>query len=162
MSLQTLFTALENSGLGTAVRESTILFPAIECLHVLMIAVMVGTIAIVDLRLLGIASRTRSVSELLDEVLPFTRGAFVGALITGGLLFASHASDYVGKWPFQAKMALLLLAMINIVVFHRIFGRDVASLDQGQRPPLSVRLSGGLSLALWIGVVATGRWIGFV
>ena len=78
---------LQNSGVGTAIRESTWLFPTIETLHVLCIVLVVGTIMIVDLRLLGLASRERAASAVIREMLPWTWGAFALAAVTGGLLF---------------------------------------------------------------------------
>ena len=71
MTLQSLLTWLEQTSLATAIRESTSLFPWLESIHVLAIATVVGTIAMVDLRLLGLASRERPVSELMAQVLPF-------------------------------------------------------------------------------------------
>lgn len=161
MNLTAFLLFLDQSYIGTAVRESTFLFPAIESLHVLAITAMLGTIAVVDLRLMGWASRERPVDALMDEVLPFTRWAFAAAVVTGGLLFTSHATEYAHKLPFLAKMVLLLLALINILVFHRLTARSIHKWDRA-RLPLTARVGGALSLFVWIGVVATGRWIGFV
>ena len=161
MNLMPVFEWLQHSPLGTAIRQSSFLFPLIETLHVLAITAMVGTIAVVDLRLLGLASRNRPVDKLMDEVLPFTRKAFAVAAVSGSLLFTSHAVDYASKWPFQAKMVLLLLALINIVVFHRLTARNAQAWNQSGLP-FTARFGGGLSLAIWIAIVATGRWIGFV
>ena len=152
---------LDNGLIGTAIRRSSILFPLIECLHVLAITSMVGTIAIVDLRLMGLASKKRPVMALMDEILPLTRIAFGLAVVTGALLFTSHATDYVQKWPFVLKMGLLVVALVNIVVFHRFTLHDSRSWNDA-RLPLTARLGGGFSLALWIAIVAAGRWIGFI
>ena len=162
MILQSLLTWLEQTSLATAIRESTSLFPWLESIHVLAITTVVGTIAMVDLRLLGLASRERPVSELMAQVLPFTRGAFVVAAITGSLLFASHASDYLHKAPFVAKLFLLGTALINIVVFHFLTARDIRTWDTASKLPIAVKCAGGLSLAVWVAVVACGRWTGFV
>jgi len=161
MSLNQTLTALENTSVGTAVRESIWLFPTIETVHVLAIVLVVGSIMIVDLRLLNLASRRRPVSELLAEVLPWTWGAFVCAAITGSLLFSSSALKYAHNTPFRLKMLLLVVAAINMVVFHLGVFRSVSQWDHGQSPPGRARLAGGISLALWVWVVACGRWIGF-
>ena len=87
-----LLQALYDSSLGTAIRESSTLFPWIESLHVLMIATVVGTIVMVDLRLMGFAAHRRSARQLIVEMLPFTWVAFVVAVITGTLLFTSNAT----------------------------------------------------------------------
>jgi hypothetical protein len=158
-----LMQALEATPWGTAVRENTWLFPTIESIHVLALVLVVGSIMVVDLRLLNLASRHRSVKELTDEVLPWTWTAFVVALITGSLLFSSSAMRYTGIWQFDAKMCMLVLAAINMGIFHLGAFRSVAHWDQAPAtPPFAAKLAGGTSLAIWIIIVALGRWIGFV
>jgi hypothetical protein len=153
---------LQETGLGIAVRESEFLFPWFESLHVLMIALVVGSIAVVDVRLLNWGLRDRPISRLMAEVLPLTRLAFLGALITGFVLFVSQATSYLHNTPFQVKMLLLLVALINIGFFHLVTARSIARWDTDGVPPTRVQLAGGTSLVLWIGIVGFGRWIGFV
>jgi hypothetical protein len=154
--------ALEATPWGTAVRENTWLFPTIESVHVLALVLVVGSIMVVDLRLLNLASRQRSVKELTDDVLPWTWSAFVLAAITGTLLFSSSAMRYSGIWQFEAKLCMLVLAAINMGIFHLGSFRSIAHWDQpNTRPPLAARLAGGISLGIWLVIVALGRWIGF-
>jgi hypothetical protein len=162
MPVSDLLGALENLPVGVAVRESTWLFPTLESLHVISIALVVGTIMIVDLRLLYIASRSRAASELINEVLPWTWVAFACAVMSGGLLFMSAAVKYAHNAPFQLKMLLLLLAGINMAIFHRRSYRQIGLWDCGPMIPAGARLAGGISLLIWVIVVAMGRWIGFV
>jgi hypothetical protein len=162
MSVSDLLSGLESSAVGVAIRESTWLFPTLETVHVISIALVVGTITIVDLRLLYIAWRGRAASELIREVLPSTWVAFAAAVLTGGLLFASSAVKYAHNGPFQLKMLLLLLAGANMVVFHRHTYRQISQWDLGPMIPTAARLAGGISLAIWIAVIVMGRWIGFV
>jgi hypothetical protein len=158
-----LLQGLEATPWGTAVRENTWLFPTIESVHVLALVLVVGSIMVVDLRLLNVASRQRSMKELIDEVLPWTWAAFAVALITGSLLFSSSAMRYVGIWQFDAKMCMLVLAAINMGILHLGALRSVHLWDRApSQPPLAARLAGGLSLTIWVVVVALGRWIGFV
>ena len=161
MALHDFFVQLENSSTGTAIRESTWLFPTIETLHVLSIVLVVGSIMIVDLRLLNMASRRRSVSELIREVLPFTWVAFACAAVTGSLLFTSSAVKYSHNGPFQFKMLVLLLAGINMAVFHLGAGRNIHLWDRSAMIPTGARIAGAVSLLIWICVVSLGRWIGF-
>jgi hypothetical protein len=161
MATADVFTQIENTGIGTAVRESTWLFPTIETAHVLSIVLVVGSIMVVDLRLLNIASRRRSVSELLNEVLPWTWLAFACAAITGSMLFSSAAAKYAKDAPFRIKMVLLLLAAINMAIFHLGSYRKVALWDRASMTPTGARVAGGVSLLLWVVVIACGRWIGF-
>jgi hypothetical protein len=155
-----VFSWLENTQLATAIRESTWMFPTIETVHVFAIVLVVGTVMIVDLRLLNVSSRGRSVTELTREVLPWTWAAFALAALSGGLLFTSSALKYVNNLPFRFKMALLLLAGVNMLVFHRLTSRSIAGWDRSV-PPTQARVAGALSLLLWFGVISLGRWIGF-
>lgn len=142
--------------------SSTVLFPWIECVHVLSIVVVVGTIAMVDLRLLGFKARERGARSLIREVLKYTWIAFGCAAVTGFLLFASAATVYVDNPAFRIKAVLLVLAGLNMAYFHLLPYRSIHLWDELVSPPLKTRIAGGLSLACWIGVVAAGRWIGFI
>jgi hypothetical protein len=160
--IKDLLADLQATPWGTAVRESTWLFPTIESTHVLALVIVVGSIMMVDLRLLNLASRQRSVQDLTREVLPWTWTAFGVAAITGSLLFSSSAVRYVGIWQFETKMCLLALAAINMGIFHFGAYRSVAQWDQAPaQPPLAAKLAGGISLLIWVTIVALGRWVGF-
>jgi hypothetical protein len=156
-----LIALLENSGLADNVRENDLLFPVVESVHVLAICLVVGSILVVDLRLLGLASTRWPVSRLTWAILPLTWVAFVVAVASGGLMFISNATKYLGNGFFVAKMILIGIAGLNMVVFHFVGARDLSKWDDQSRPPFSARLAGGLSLLLWVAVVACGRWIGF-
>jgi hypothetical protein len=159
--LHSILTTLQDTAIPAAIREDETLFPAVECIHVLAICTVIGTISIVDLRLLGLASRDRPVLELSRDVLWCTWIAFGIAAISGGLLFSSKAIAYSGNFYFQAKLLLLVLAGLNMASFHLLSGRKMGEWGVSVRPPFAARAAGGLSLLLWIGVVGFGRWIGF-
>jgi hypothetical protein len=159
--LQSLSEWLENTAMAQFVAGSTWAFPTLESIHVFALVIVVGTIAIVDLRLIGAASRNRSVSQLSNDVLPITWTSFALAACTGFLLFSSKASHYLANWPFRLKMALLLAAAINMLLFHFLTYRTVHEWDNDSKAPAAAKLAGVLSLVFWIGVVGFGRWIGF-
>jgi uncharacterized membrane protein len=152
---------LQDTDVGTAIRENGALFPWVEALHVLALTAVVGCISFLDLRLLGWASRDRAVRAVLADVLPCTWSAFALAVVTGALLFSSNALTYAHNSFFRAKVVLLVLLGVNTLVFGRFTTRDIEVWDRAPRPPLRVRASGALSLTLWIAVVICGRWIGF-
>jgi len=160
-----LFTDLtsyfENSALADSIRENDLLFPFIESVHVVAICLVVGSILAVDLRLLGLASVNRPVSRVTGGILPLTWGAFVVALTSGGLLFISNATKYLGNGFFVAKMFLIGAAGLNMVMFYMIGARNLSRWENDARLPLPARLAGGVSILLWIAVVTCGRWIGF-
>ncbi|MEP7242466.1 MAG: DUF6644 family protein [Gammaproteobacteria bacterium] len=155
------FQWLHDTPLAATVRGSELLFPWFESIHVLAITLVLGSIVIVDLRLLGIASRNRAVTKLIREVLPVTWVAFAIAVITGGTLFISNAVEYSHNFPFQMKMALMALAGVNMLVFHLVTYRSIKDWDDARRTPLSARFAGGISVTVWLAIVAFGRWIGF-
>jgi hypothetical protein len=162
MTLLEIAQWLEKSPLGQSIRESDLLFPNIESLHVLAITFVVGSIAVIDLRLLDAASRSQPVSRLTAQILPFTWSAFAVAATTGGLLFVSHATSYIANVPFQFKMALLIAAAFNMLLFHLVTYRSVENWDADVATPPAARIAGALSLLLWMSIVGFGRWIGFV
>jgi hypothetical protein len=152
---------LENSLIGSAVSQSTWMFPAIETVHVIAIALVVGSIAVLDLRLLDWTWRRRSITELTLDVLPWTWASFAVAVMSGSLLFTSAAVKYASDVSFRLKMLLLMLAGANMLVFHLSTYRGIAGWDRDMPTPRSAKVAGGASLLLWVCVVATGRWIGF-
>jgi hypothetical protein len=158
--LTTIWHALEGSPFGAAIRESLWLFPAIETLHLLAMAVLVVTIAAFDLRLLGVCLRTVPVQTLAQRVFPWVWAAFLVQLITGFLLFSSEATKMAVNPAFRLKMLLIVLAGLHALIFRLIASRRMPAWNAAT--PILARLSGALSLALWIGVVAAGRWIGFI
>jgi len=156
-----LLQSLTDSAIGSGIRQSDVLFPWIESIHVLMATTVVGTIAIVDLRLIGYASHRRGAQQLILDLLPFTWAAFALAALTGSLLFTSNAAGYAANAPFLFKMAGLLLAGINMAIFHLTAYRRIGQWNDALPTPPGVRIAGATSLALWIVIVFLGRWIGF-
>jgi uncharacterized membrane protein len=153
---------LEQTAVGASVRQSEWLFPAIETVHLLGMAVLIGSIGVFDLRLLGWAMRRERVAALGARLLPWTWAAFAVQVITGVLLFASEAVKVYTNPAFRLKMLLILLAGVQAVIFHRFVYRDVKTSDASAILPISARIAGLFSLLSWVGVVAAGRFIGFV
>jgi hypothetical protein len=159
--LETFLTSLQGTAVPTAIREGEILFPWIECVHVLALTIVIGSIAIVDLRLIGWSSRDRSVAQTTASALPVTWSAFVVAVITGGLLFSSNATTYAHNFYFQVKLCLIALAGVNMAAYHLFLGRGADAWHTPALTPLRARIVGAVSLCLWITIAAFGRWIGF-
>jgi hypothetical protein len=150
---------LQATPLSVAIAERW--FPLIESFHVITMAIVTGTIFIVDTRLVGFTSTKLPFTYISDRLLPWTWAAFVCSAITGTLMFIGNATMYYVNVPFRVKMVLLVLAALNMVFFQRVTFRGVAAWDMA-RPPATARAAGFLSIALWCGVIGFGRWIGFV
>jgi len=159
--LRDFISYFENSALADNIRENDVLFPLIESLHVVSICLVVGSIFAVDLRLLGLASTDRSVSRVTNGILPLTWTAFAVAVASGSLLFISNATKYLRNGFFDAKILLICAAGLNMAMFHALTAKDLPRWENDTRLPLPARLAGGLSILLWVAVVACGRWIGF-
>lgn len=153
--------ALNESGFSTSLRESDWTFSWVETVHVLSLAVMAGTIAVVDFRLLGLAFRREPVSRLVGQITPVTWVGFALMVISGVLLFVAQPEKNAVNPAFQIKLVLLALAGLNLVTFHRYVFRDVSAWDTRAKPPLKVRLSGGASLVLWSVIIVLGRLIAY-
>ncbi|HEY4210609.1 MAG TPA: DUF6644 family protein [Steroidobacteraceae bacterium] len=147
------------TSLGTAVAEDW--FPKVECVHVIALATVVGTIFLVDTRLIGMTSTQLTFRHISSRLLPWTWAGFILAAITGFMLFASNSVAYYENGAFRLKLLLMILAALNMLYFELITFRNVATWDTAAKPPFAARLAGVLSLALWCGVIMTGRWIGF-
>ena len=131
-----------------------------KSIHVLTATFLVGSILMVDLRLLGLAATSYPVSRVVRETVPWTYSASVISVITGIGLFIPRASHYVDNRAFQIKVVLLVLAGLNMAVFHLATSRGMADRDTAVPTTTGARFAGASSLLLWVGVLLAGRWIG--
>lgn len=156
--------AIEASSLGVAMRQWLWLYPSVEIVHITGIALLFGSIAVFDLRLLGL-SRSIPVKALARHVLPWTAASFALIVPSGLLMFTAHASDFIQSGVFVLKMGLILAAGLNAALFHAITFRtaDVWDAEEMRKlpPPPSARLAGAVSLLLWISVIACGRLLAY-
>ena len=152
--------AIEQSALGVAMRQWLWLYPSVEIVHLLGIAILVGSIVIFDLRLLGL-SRSLPVRRLAAHILPWTIGSFVLIVPSGLAMFVAHAGDLIGNPVFALKICLILAAGANAAVFHAGVYRGAAGWEVDAMPPLAARASAALSLLLWISVIACGRLLAY-
>ena len=162
LMLQQFCLWLYGSGLGTSIRESIWVFPIIETIHVLGITVLVGSIAIFDLRLLGLFFKREPVGQMAGQLLPLTWVGFAVMFVSGFLLFAAEAKDSYGNWAFRLKLVLLLLAGLNPLVFHLTIYRQVTEWGERAVTPLRARLAGFFSVTLWAGIICAGRAMAYV
>jgi hypothetical protein len=153
---------LEQTFVGTAIRDSLWLFPVIETVHIFGIILLVGATSILDLRLMGLTFRDESVSKIAGRFIPWALAGFIIQVTTGLLLFSSEATKMYDNLGFQIKMLLILIAGINALVFHSVAYQSVGKWDHDPVGPLSARFAGLFSILLWFGIVAAGRWIAYV
>jgi len=161
MDLPTFLASLEASNLAVTIRNSLYIFPLIESAHVCGLAMVFGTIAVIDLRLLGFASTQRPFRRMASDTLKWTWAAFLLTAVTGALMFITNADVYFHNALFRAKMMALVLAGINMVIFELTAGRTIHRWDTARSAPAAGKTAAVLSLVLWISIIFLGRWIGF-
>ena len=133
----------------------------LEGTHVLTLMLFAGTIFVVDLRLLGLAFKRTPVSVVSDRVLPLTIFGMVLMVVTGVALFYAKPLLYYHNVWFRVKLIFLLLAMINIAIFHFRVQRNIGDWDTNAKPPAKARISAIISIASWILVITFGRFIAY-
>ena len=161
MSISQLCQWLQDTPWGTGIRESTWVFPIIEGTHAIGIAFSVGILLIMDLRLAGVLLRREPVSQVSNQLMPWSLGGFVIMFITGILLFWSQAMKAYGSIFFRIKLVLLVLAAINALAFELTLRPNIVAWDTDEKPPFRARLAGILGIVLWAGVIAAGRTMAY-
>ena len=148
----------QDTWVGLAMRDSNWLFPAVEAVHIVALTLLCGAIALLNLRLFGVALRTKSVSDVAREVAPWTFYSLVLILLTGAMLFASEAVKVYASWPFRIKMIFLFSAML----FHYTVYRRLTKADEALTSPRWGKLAATVSMILWFGIGWGGRFIAFL
>ena len=147
--------AVENLPAIAALRESYLVYPLVNALHIVGIALLFGAIVPLDLRLVGWQREAAAVDGLSRILLPVAVFGFVMAALAGLLLFATDARAYAASPLFQAKLLLIALALANALALRRVDWRNAASTRR-------VALAGAASIILWLGAILLGRLIGYL
>ena len=152
---------LQDTPAATSIRESVWIFPAIETLHLFALIAVVGSSALLDIRLLGLGLKGQPVSKLAGRTLPWALGGFAVMLMTGFSLFASGAGRYYENFPLRLKLLLIFLAGANALLFHFAAYRSVSVWENRATTPLAAKAAGAISILLWFGIVICGRCIAY-
>ncbi len=146
---------------SATMRESVWAEPIVETIHVLTLTVFLGFVLLLDLRMLDIAMRRKRVSEMFEQLNPWLFGGFAVMVVTGLLLFSADPVAFYSTIFFKLKMIMLVLAGLNVLLFSVTVGRRMGEWDRAPRTPMGVKLTGLVSLVLWISIVAAGRGIAY-
>jgi hypothetical protein len=157
MSFIALFRWFDATPISVVIRDSTYIFPVVEVLHLFGLTLLLGTVTVVDLRMLGFGMRRQSVSEVAAQLTPWSVGAAILTIGSGILLFLSEAMKCYGNAAFPYKMWFLLGAIILYFLTQRRITSPASRVSPGQLKVIAV-----LSLILWYGVAIAGRAIAFV
>ena len=161
MSLLSFVEWLASTRWSIALHESLYVYPLVESTHVLTLGLFVGLTIILDLRLLGLVFRRVPVSDVTGRLLPWTKLGFAVMVVTGVLLFYAIPVRTYQSIFFRLKVAMLLLAGLNVWLFHSRIERRVADWDLAQVTPLAARVAAVVSLVLWASIVVAGRMIAY-
>lgn len=149
---------LTQTYIGRTMQGNAYLFPTVEALHIMGSVILVASTSILSLRLAGLFLKEVPVSKLAGQFLPWAWLGFGAQVATGTLLFMSEATQAYANVIFQVKMALIVLAGINALIFHRTVYRRVKTWDLSN-PPFSAKFAGYASIVIWFAVIAAGRWL---
>jgi hypothetical protein len=155
-----LFAWLESTSIANAIRTIPWMYPAFETAHYIGLALLVGSIMLIDLRMLGVASRLPL--KAVIGLLPWAWVGFVINAISGGLIFIYGATGFSGNSAFQLKMVLMLLAGINALIFTVAAARSGDVWLETGSVPAPIKAVATASFVLWLGVVTAGRWMAYV
>ena len=142
---------LQNNSLIIAINSSVVLSALTEIAHYAGFFLLVGTIAIVDLRVLGLAARRQSVTSLGEQLFPWMWVGLAFAFLSGFIMFSGDATDFFGAYTFRVKIAVILLA----VIFGIIVQSQVPKWGRLPSIPAGAKLLALISLVLWIGAILT-------
>jgi hypothetical protein len=148
---------MQNSDIGTGIRESLWTFPIVETTHVLGLAISVGLLVWFDLRLLGLGMKHQPISHIHKQIMPYAIFGFIIMTISGVLLFWSEAEKCYLSGFFRAKVLFLVLAAFNATIFELKTKKTIEEWDKHPVPPLKARMAGWLSLISWSAVIIAGR-----
>jgi hypothetical protein len=151
---------LESTALSHAMRTSLWLYPIVEIVHILGFAILVGSVAMFDLRLLGFARRL-PVQALGQHLLPWALASLALVVPAGLMMFSAHPADFIGNRVFQLKLALIAAAGLNAAAFHAGAYRSVGKWDAQRPAPACARLHALASLAIWIAIISCGRLLAY-
>ena len=146
-----IFEGLEHAAWVMTIAETGWLYVAISVTHYFTLFVLVGTIVVVDLRILGVAARSQTVTQVADTLFPWTWTALGLALLSGFLMFLTDGGDYYPDPVFRVKMTVILLALISAVIVQR----NVRKWDQPVTP-IGAKLTAFVSIVLWVGAILAG------
>lgn len=152
--------ALQQSGLGAFVRDSLWIYPAANLFHLLGLVLLIGPIAALDLRLVGLGRHDIAVPAASRYLTPFAIAGLLILLPSGTLLFAADAASLAASGLMQLKITLAALALANAMLFRLIWSRHLAGWDAA--PPLLGRVQAAASVGLWLGVGTCGRMIAYM
>ncbi len=144
-----MWEVLQHAGWVTALATSRPLYGIVSVVHYSAVFFSVGTIVLLDLRILGVADRNQALSALAGQLRPWTWIGFGSVVVSGFFLFATEAGDFAAATPFRAKMLIIVLAVISALAIEW----SVPKWDRAPVMPVTAKLLAVISIVLWLGAL---------
>ncbi len=145
------------------IQEVFWIIPTVQTIHILAISVVLASMAMFDLRLLGLAGKRNSIASLSRRFMPWLWGALIVLAASGCILIVGEPKRSLGNVVFQLKMCMLATAIVVTLGFQAVLKRDLSggSADLAPAHVTTAKITGLLSLALWVGIAVAGRLIAY-
>ncbi|CAN5284543.1 hypothetical protein BH23BAC3_BH23BAC3_23270 [soil metagenome] len=152
---------LENTSIAVTLRQSIWIYPAVEIVHIVGFAVLVGAAIMYDLRLIGLSKRIQ-VTDATKHLSGWAQISFLAVVPSGFLLFIVDATSLASNSAFQIKLILIVAAIVNAGIFHQFTLKTVLKWNQNIDTPLTAKIAGIFSILLWILIISSGRLIAYI
>lgn len=152
--------SLESSGIGQMMRSSLWMYPIVEIVHIIGFAILVGSVAMFDLRVLGL-SKDVPVTAMARHLLRWSVLSLLLIVPAGLMMFSAHPGDFISNRIFLLKLTLIAAAGINAAIFHTGVYQGVAQWNTGTSAPGTAKVQAVLSLLIWFSVISCGRLLAY-
>jgi uncharacterized membrane protein len=154
---------LGGTPLSLVIQKVLWIIPTVQIVHILAISVVLASMAMFDLRLLGLAGKRNSIASLSRRFMPWLWGALIVLAVSGSILIIGEPKRALGNVFFLLKMCMLAAAIIVTLGFQAVVKRDLArgGTDLDVSHVVLAKIAGLLSLALWVGIAVAGRLIAY-
>ena len=150
------FVWCENMPLGLYIRQATWVFAVVETVHIMALAILLGSMLVIDLRLLGLGMRRQSTAEISRLLMPWFWTSFIIMIVTGISLFVSEAVRLSASAPFAYKMLFLIIAVLVHLTLHRkVISNGIEGATLG-------KAAACMSILCWLSIALAGRAIAFL
>jgi hypothetical protein len=153
---------LANTPPSQLIQNVSWIIPAVQSVHIVCIAIVMGSVTLIDLRLLNITGRSQSISNMTSRLLPAVWVAIVILFLTGSILAIGEPVRSLENPAFQAKMLMLLCVGSLTFFFQQMVRGDVAFWEMSPARRATAKATAIVSLLLWVGIVFAGRWIAYM
>jgi uncharacterized membrane protein SirB2 len=153
---------VSNTPVSLLIQNISWIIPATQSVHIISIAVVMGSVALIDLRLLGVTGRSQSISSMVNRLVPAVWVALLVLFCSGGILVIGEPVRSLENPAFHAKMLMLLCVAALTFFFQRMLRGDVAFWELSPARRSTAKMAAVVSLLLWVGIVFAGRWIAYM